>query len=733
MKKNAVQFNAPSTTQQQGKKTQNSISCQNRPCNYVGPFNIPDNTQMPDGQESFYIQCPNCMNMVETESGNNSTDLKGRVNVTDPNKVQKPMPINPMASSNPDYDIMGRILNGAPAVDVNSLWSEAKGKKGPSTRTFNMHEPVCSEDGKGICPFTDDREDYKNEEKVIQNKAATEQMTVTAKTGNTLTPQEVAKLAQPGNTLISEKLREDLVKTARSVDVVIQPGSGPGCQRWCPKLRSAVAMNVCANHCIDGRRIPQVKGSETYRDYLVNGGDPNGFVACGYKQWLEREVDAYYPGWLEDHIKKMGGEVMRDTINRRMNLEDGERTHKPEYPREKLVEEQMRQEKRHWYASNSSNVKHAQFDEFRPDPHDEILPHSRMNDNEPHDCQLCKDEYGVIKPAKHLIELPHSKDLAGNYGKSWVCDECANDAGQLNSSYQQESFYSHSTASNFRKVIRTARSLRAFALEMGVAPETIESPNISAFIRVEQRNRAWLATYMSGDNMSELGEVGSDVSWAEDHPMDITNDIGSGGRAMWAAKDLLRRSGKEGARLELATENPTKGIKYYKVITEPEPMQMDPMEQPGVGMAGPTDQPPSVQSLYDDETQIVPRHPSMPSPEVEEQRRKKKSTLSLTPDQVQNFHGVDTVNLHRKSPDGAYMPQRGPNGLPLNQQFQRASAGTLPLSDGNFDQYFCFDCGNETGQRVPAVARVPNSNGNGSVCVCEKHKRLADEKANMHY
>lgn len=166
-----------------------------------------------------------------------------------------------------------------------------------------------------------------------------------------LTESELEVLAKPHNKLMSETAKSKNLKTAAMYDQVsLMPGSGAGLCQWCPKLRASVQMTVCATKCIDGRRIPQVKPWENYSDYIANGGDPDGKVICGYKEWMAREMDKFYPGWVEDHIEKMGGEVSGSETNygnRRMNLDEGERRHLPRYPEEKLIEKQMEVEERH--------------------------------------------------------------------------------------------------------------------------------------------------------------------------------------------------------------------------------------------------------------------------------------------------------------------------------------------------------------------------------------------------
>lgn len=144
----------------------------------------------------------------------------------------------------------------------------------------------------------------------------------------------------------------DIIKTSgKASSVYVEPG---GCQ-WCPKVRRAMPFHVCGQYCIDGRRIPQTdKEFETYQEYLVHGGHDDGYVFCGYKDWLKREVDAFYPGWVEDHIRKMGGEISkgRTPYQGKLNLDPGQRRHLPKYPDDKLTEKRLQENKNHKYDTN---------------------------------------------------------------------------------------------------------------------------------------------------------------------------------------------------------------------------------------------------------------------------------------------------------------------------------------------------------------------------------------------
>jgi hypothetical protein len=219
--------------------------------------------------------------------------------------------------------------------------------KGP--RVWKMHEDVNPQGKTTIGPFTEEREEYKDEHKVFQATSETKNMEI--KEANSLSIEEEKELLS-SDKILTQNAKVELAKTASMYQQVqMFPASMSGNCQWCPKLRNAVSMDVCATKCIDGRREPQTKGFETYRDYLVQGGDPNGKIICGYKEWLKREVDAFYPGWVEDHIRKAGGEVVGSETNfgnRRMNLDEGERRHLPRYPEEKLIEKQL--EERHQFV-----------------------------------------------------------------------------------------------------------------------------------------------------------------------------------------------------------------------------------------------------------------------------------------------------------------------------------------------------------------------------------------------
>jgi hypothetical protein len=244
---------------------------------------------------------------------------------------------------------------------------------------------------------------------IQQTMAGANTMMRTAKSAFDLTQEEEAILASPHNKIMSGNVKLQTLKTAAMYDQVsLLPGSGPGLCQWCPKLRASVQMTTCATKCIDARRIPQTDGFETYTDFVMHGGDPNGKIVCGYKEWMAREMDRFYPGWVEDHIRKAGGEVVGSETeygNRRMNLDEGERRHLPRYPEEKLIEKQMEVEKRHHYN------------------------HSTKMATKTANCHNCSRCDNPLPPADNRMEetYPGRKDdkaICWTCGKGPFCDGC---------------------------------------------------------------------------------------------------------------------------------------------------------------------------------------------------------------------------------------------------------------------------------------------------------------------
>lgn len=81
--------------------------------------------------------------------------------------------------------------------------------------------------------------------------------------------------------------------------------------------------------------------------------DPKDIIP-GYKEWYDREVDKYYDGWLDDHIENSGGKVVGSNTEKMMNLDEGERYHAPEYPREAITEKLL--ESRHKFDDDYTRV-----------------------------------------------------------------------------------------------------------------------------------------------------------------------------------------------------------------------------------------------------------------------------------------------------------------------------------------------------------------------------------------
>ena len=98
----------------------------------------------------------------------------------------------------------------------------------------------------------------------------------------------------------------------------------------------------------DTRRFDTIDRKDMHRS-----PDPKA-IQPGYKEWYEREVDKYYDGWLDDHIENSGGKVVGSNTEKMMNLDDGERYHAPEYPREAIYEKLL--ESRHEFDDDYVRV-----------------------------------------------------------------------------------------------------------------------------------------------------------------------------------------------------------------------------------------------------------------------------------------------------------------------------------------------------------------------------------------
>ena len=96
-----------------------------------------------------------------------------------------------------------------------------------------------------------------------------------------------------------------------------------------------------------GKSLPHSKFDTVDRKENNTRPDPVDFVP-GYKEWDEAQIDHFYDGWVEDHIRNSGGEIVGSNTDKVMNLEDGEREHVPEYPTEAVYEKLL--ESRHEFG-----------------------------------------------------------------------------------------------------------------------------------------------------------------------------------------------------------------------------------------------------------------------------------------------------------------------------------------------------------------------------------------------
>lgn len=341
-----------------------SLDCDR--CDHDGPF-IATNPRV--WRTTLEVMCPKCKKIKNVRAVIDPKNGK-YIRINDKIKVKdEPVDAPIFEKKRVKKSAQKRNLDGIPEKDTF---------KGP--RIMRMHEDVNPQGVKSIGPFTKERENYKNEHKVIQSAGLKD-----VKTQNKLTENEKEILSNSSK-IMTDAAKQELAKSAAMYpQVSVMPASQHGLCQWCPKLRATVAMDVCATKCIDARRIPQAKGFETFRDYLLGGGDPNGIVVCGYKEWLKREVDAFYPGWVEDHIRRAGGEVVGSETNygnRRMNLDENERRHRPRYPEEFATERRL--EERHNYVPEfkTASAKMAQNTEDKnKDKQD------RCNKR----CDICKE------------------------------------------------------------------------------------------------------------------------------------------------------------------------------------------------------------------------------------------------------------------------------------------------------------------------------------------------------
>ncbi len=252
----------------------------------------------------------------------------------------------PVAGLKSYFDVLAYKLDkdGMPEIDD------------PANRRFPKSDEDVAPQNESIMPRKD-RLKYRNESKPFQAVASDKpdyvEIGVFSESHPTILTNSVKK------SLLKESLDNDieLEKTAGLADASFIEPSGEGGGQWCPKVRHAVPFYVCSHYCIDGRRIPQTdREFETYKDYLIEGGDEFGKVFCGYKDWLKREVTGQYPGWVEDYIQQRGGEVSKNfkPFQHQMNLDDGQRRQMPVYPDHKLIEKRLEVEKKHTYGDQKS-------------------------------------------------------------------------------------------------------------------------------------------------------------------------------------------------------------------------------------------------------------------------------------------------------------------------------------------------------------------------------------------
>ena len=211
------------------------------------------------------------------------------------------------------------------------------------TRVENMHEDVCPETNP-VCTPCNKKSKPKKEHAFVS-------------TASKLSTDDLNIIKKPFNKIMSTAAKQDLIKSAAMADAVYMM---PGKCQWCPKLRAPVSMHTCATVCPEGRRVAPKLG-QTYTEYLVQGGsDDNSDVKCNIKMFIENEMDRYHPNWVNEHIEKIGGEVVGSETEfggRRMNLDEGERRHLPRYPEEKLVERLL--DERHKYEAPKTSFASA--------------------------------------------------------------------------------------------------------------------------------------------------------------------------------------------------------------------------------------------------------------------------------------------------------------------------------------------------------------------------------------
>lgn len=337
----------------------------------INPVRGPRNK---DGKSVMNKKDPNVLNRMPSDSADEANHSRNeRVDGMEKSYKRSSLEIEPHTKY---FDVLAYKLD---KDGVESDEPAIKGSDFVDSKDWNKRQPDPSEDAapdnESIVP-REERLNYRNHSKVIQPTAIVEldnlvegiissdskEIDAVVENGHLRLGESYIPLGiftDKGKTdlsenerksFISESIQEDsgLFKESASQSVHMEPG----CGQWCPKVRKAVPFYVCSHYCIDGRRVPQTDNElETYNSYLVKGGSDDGFVFCGYKDWLVREVDSYYPGWIEDHIEKMGGEVTKNQVpfQHKMNLDPGQRKQMPQYPDNKLMEKRMQEEGVHKY------------------------------------------------------------------------------------------------------------------------------------------------------------------------------------------------------------------------------------------------------------------------------------------------------------------------------------------------------------------------------------------------
>lgn len=327
MEKDAVHSYNVSDLQDEGFYT-TDIDCDK--CEYNGPWRA---LNPHSGREYIKAMCPRCkqIKLVRAKlqyNGGYHYDKKGHIVVEDRGP----------------QDMSETFIFASAEVKKRKKKTENTEKKEnkknnntvKTTRVMNLFEPL-NPLTTTIAPFTEERDGYKELHKPLQP--------VVTATQPELVTEDIKNAVKDAKRTISHQVKKELLKEAAMYDAVYAlPATQHQLCQWCPKLRRSVSMDFCTLYCPDARRLPTTEGYETYRDYLLAGGPASGLIVCGYKEWLRRELDAYHPGWVEEHVKKRGGETFRteETAEvRKMNLDQGERSKAPLYPTHYLLERRL--------------------------------------------------------------------------------------------------------------------------------------------------------------------------------------------------------------------------------------------------------------------------------------------------------------------------------------------------------------------------------------------------------